>query len=121
MDQESFEEEMSLNEAPEELPVNLDMALLIRKLLSQRQCSYATSIAEDTLILQNPQVQGRLRMAVEIRLGEKEILAITLDSIKKRIEDLNKERSTSPDLKSTEEGTTIKRRRLQYNDTMSEV
>ena len=90
------------------------MALVIKKPLSQRQNEYATSIAEDTSLLQNPQVKGRSRMTIEVRLGEKEILAAALDSIKKKkkIEYLNQELSTSPSEGSTKEGTIVKRRKL---------
>lgn len=89
------------------------MALVIKKLLSQRQNEHATSIAEDTLLLQNPQLKGWLRMAIEVRLGEKEMLAAALDSIqKKKMEYLNQALSTSLSEESAKEGTIIKRRKL---------
>lgn len=110
--QESFKEEMSLDEAANEFSIGLDMALVIKKLVSQRQNAYATSIAEDTLLLQNARVKGRLRMAIEVRLGEKQILAMALDCIQKKIEDLNQELSTSPNTEFTNEATITKRRKL---------
>jgi len=43
-------------------------------ILSARLAEYQTSVADDELILADPQTAGRLRMAVEVRAGEKRLL-----------------------------------------------
>lgn len=81
LNQEAFEEEMKIREAPDEVSLDLGTALVLRKVLIQRRASYGSSIAEDVALLQSESVKGRTRMAVEVRLGEKEILAAALDSV----------------------------------------
>lgn len=112
MDQKSVEQELSLDDSPYDISLNLDMALVIEKLLSRHQNAYDTSIAEDASILRNPQVQGRLRMAIEVRLGEKELLAAALDMIKKRIRDLDPEYSVLSKEGSVEGVAIAKRKNL---------
>ncbi|KEZ39765.1 SET domain-containing protein [Scedosporium apiospermum] len=43
-------------------------------ILSTRLAEYQTSVADDELVLADPQTAGRLRMAVEVRAGEKRLL-----------------------------------------------
>ena len=95
LSQEAFEEEMNAREAPDETSFDLGTALVLRKVLSQRRTSYGTSIAEDVALLQDESVKGRTRMAVEVRLGEKEILAAAIDSVEKQIGAHSSEFSTS--------------------------
>ena len=42
-------------------------------------------MAEDATLLEDADVQRRRRMAIEVRLGEKEILAKAADEVDKRI------------------------------------
>lgn len=86
---------MEVREAPDETSFDLGTALVLRKVLSQRRSSYGTSIAEDVALLQDESVKGRTRMAVEVRLGEKEILAAAVHSVEKHIRAHNSEFSTS--------------------------
>lgn len=77
----------ALEDPPGRPPSHLRMplALVLRKIISSRQSAYKTTIAEDTALLEDTTVQGRRRMAIEVRLGEKEILALASDEIEKRI------------------------------------
>ena len=76
---------MKTREAPDEVPFDLGTALVLKKVLIQRRASFDTSIAEDVALLQDESVKGRIRMAVEVRLGEKEILAAALVSVENHI------------------------------------
>ena len=60
---------------------NLDTALVLKKIILRRRDEYSTSIAEDSILLKDSAVQGRRRMAIGVRLGEKEILASALQAI----------------------------------------
>lgn len=112
IDQEAFEEEMRIKEAPEEVLFDLDTALVLKEILIQRRHSYGTSIAEDVFLLQNESIRGRTRMAVEVRLGEKEILAAALDSVENFIADHRPEFLISiPSGELTIEASATKRQR----------
>ena len=82
---EDFKE--TLEDPPDQPPSHLriPLALVLRKIISSRQSAYKTTIAEDTALLGDAAVQGRRRMAIEVRLGEKEILALASDGIEKQI------------------------------------
>lgn len=95
LSEEGFEEEMKARDAPDEVSLDLGTALVLRKVLIQRCASYGTSIAEDVALLHDESVKGRARMAVEVRLGEKEILAAAIDSVERHIGTHNSEISTS--------------------------
>ena len=95
MEQAAFEEEMNVKEAPEEVSIDLDTALVLKKILIKHRDLYGTSIAEDVSSLRNDSITGRTRMAIEVRLGEKEILAAALDSVQRLIADQSPQFSTS--------------------------
>ena len=76
---------LNTRKAPEP-STDLNVTSLLREVLKYRQKEYSTSIAEDVMFLQDVAVQGRHRIAIEIRLGEKEILASTLQYAEKKIE-----------------------------------
>ena len=82
---EDFKEAME--ESPGRPPSHLRRPLtsVLRKIISSRQSAYKTTIAEDAALLGDATVQGRQRMAIEVRLGEKEILALASEEIEKRI------------------------------------
>ena len=82
---------------PPKPQVNLAVASALGKVIRSRQNDYATSIAEDRVLLQEKEIQGRRRMAIEVRLGEKEILAAALDYIDKRIGSLTEDAMTQGD------------------------
>lgn len=77
----------ALEDPPEQSPTSLRMplALVLRKVISLRQSAYRTTIAEDAILLEDGDLQGRRRMAIEVRLGEKEILAKAADEVEQRI------------------------------------
>lgn len=111
LNQEAFEEEMKAKEAPDEVPLDLGTALVLRKVLIQRRASYGTSIAEDVALLRDEPVKGRTRMAVEVRLGEKEILAAALDSVENLIASHSSDFSTSVSNEEPASGTSLTKRR----------
>lgn len=110
MNQDAVKAATKAGEPADEQPFNLDVALVLKKIITQRLNQYSTSIAEDTVLLRNSALQGRQRMAIEVRLGEKEILAAALDCVGKRIEASNQ--AISPNRKSTKESTIFKKRRV---------
>ena len=77
----------ALEDTPEQSPTFLRMplALVLRKVISLRQDAYWTTIAEDATLLEDADLQIRRRMAIEVRLGEKEILAKAADEVEQRI------------------------------------
>ncbi|KAL2038519.1 hypothetical protein N7G274_008858 [Stereocaulon virgatum] len=85
LDSEDFME--ALDDPPAQLPtyLRIPLALVLRKVISLRQSAYRTTIAEDITLLDDADLQGRRRMAIEVRLGEKEILAKAADEIEQRI------------------------------------
>lgn len=62
-----------------------------RHALMQRLIEYPMTIAQDTELLKNTNLKRRHRMAIEVRLGEKEILAMALDATNNLIEDIRGE------------------------------
>lgn len=67
LDTEQFEQ--GLEEPPEHPPPSMQRTLgfVLKKVVSSRQSSYKTTIAEDYAILDDPTVHGRRRMAIEVR------------------------------------------------------
>ena len=57
----------------------LKVAWVLKEVLAERQKDYATSIDEDRKILEQPDLRTRLRLAVDVRLGEKLILHEALE------------------------------------------
>eukprot|EP00878_Enallax_costatus_P003647 GHUV01003861.1.p1 GENE.GHUV01003861.1~~GHUV01003861.1.p1 ORF type:complete len:495 (+),score=148.67 GHUV01003861.1:1566-3050(+) len=47
--------------------------------------AYKTSLEEDTKLLQRPEVAGRERLAIRLRLCEKKILSQTMDAVRRRL------------------------------------
>ena len=57
------------------------VSVILRNVLNQRMMQYPTTIAEDRSILERPAIGKRHSMAVQVRLGEKEILASWLHEL----------------------------------------
>ena len=95
MDATTLKEEIEANEAPEEPRFTLDAAHLLRQVLIDRRNDYKSTIAEDVALLQDKGLTKRLRMAVEVRLGEKEIIAAAVDSLQHQIEDMHGRKETT--------------------------
>ena len=56
--------------------MNLITIEVLLKALGKRRKEFGTTIAEDQTLLQDTAVHGRRRMAIEVRLGEKEIIEV---------------------------------------------
>ena len=77
--------------------MDLNALSLLREIIRQRQREYSTTVAEDVRLLQDNTTRGRRRAAVEIRLGEKEILASALQYTDRRAEYLSLDSVTNPE------------------------
>ncbi len=88
MDSETFRKAYAAREAsePPSPQLTLDTALVLRRIIVRRCDEYSTSLADDAALLQDSALQGRRRMAIEVRLGEKEILASTLNAVEDKIQ-----------------------------------
>lgn len=74
--------------------------------MSRRLKAYRTTLAEDVALLEDLTVQGRRRMAIQVRLGEKEILSMAALRVDETVAEL---RQSSGDYEDTGHS---KRRRL---------
>ena len=72
LDMNSAKQASSRTGTPDQPPLSLLPTLDF----SHRQRAYKSTLAEDTALLEDLTVQGRQRMAVEVRLEEKELLAM---------------------------------------------
>ena len=107
----TFNAAIKASEIPNKTPLNRDVALVLMKIIVRRLKLYSTSIAEDVEILRGSVLDGRRRMAIEVRLGEKEILAAALIYVQARIEALSlKGLAVSLNQESTARIATEKRR-----------
>lgn len=89
------------------------MALTLKKTIIWHMNTYQTSLAEDVVLLQSSALQRRARMAIEIRLGEKEILAAALHYVEKRLAALDQPLTLSSQSKElSEQGSATKKRKL---------
>lgn len=113
MDRDSFQGAKSAGKIPNKLRLNLEMALILKKIIILHMNTYQTTIAEDAVLLQHSTLQRRTRMAVEIRLGEKEILAAALHYVEKRLVGLSPPLTLSSQGKEiAEQGNAAKKRRM---------
>ena len=83
--------------------MDVKIASVLRKVIIKRQEEYCTSVAQDAMLLRNAELNARHRMAIEVRLGEKEILAATLQYLDRQIESLSEELAVSKDHSAEEE------------------
>ena len=58
----------------------------LRDIIAQRQAQYDTTIAEDRKLLKDADLTKRHRLAIEVRLGEKELLAMALVAANRGVE-----------------------------------
>ncbi|MCJ1307528.1 hypothetical protein MMC25_001174 [Agyrium rufum] len=70
---------------------------LLKDVVIARQREYVTSLAEDANLLQSADLPRRKRMAIEVRMGEKEILASTLQFLNEELEKI----------RATDDGDTV--------------
>lgn len=88
MDPKTLQEEIKVNEVPEEPRFTYQMGLGIRKILLERLKSYKSTMAEDAKLLQEHKRPRRLQMAIEVRSGEKEIIAEALDALQRQMTEM---------------------------------
>lgn len=63
--------------------ITRDIAQILRKIILTRQKDYATTLAEDRALLQDPSIEARRCMAIQVRLGEKMILKEALEELER--------------------------------------
>lgn len=81
MDAQSLEIEIQANETPAHSEFTLETAQLLTQVLKERRNDYKTTIAEDVALLRDNALPKRRRMAIKVRLGEKEIIATAVNSM----------------------------------------
>lgn len=93
MDSETLRKACAAGEAlePPSPQLTFVTALVLKKIFTRRREEYSTSIAEDAVLLQDSALQGRRRMAIEVRLGEKEILGLALEAVEEKMRFLSTE------------------------------
>ncbi len=95
MDSNSLEHEIEADEAPEKSELTLEAAQLLTQVLTERRKDYKTTIAEDVALLHDNAMPKRHRMAIHVRLGEKEIIATTLNSMQNHIGRMQSEKAAT--------------------------
>lgn len=65
--------------------LTLKAAQLLTQVLTERRNDYETTIAEDVVLLRDNALPKRHRMAIGVRLGEKEIIATALSTVQNYI------------------------------------
>ncbi|MCJ1476911.1 hypothetical protein MMC13_005580 [Lambiella insularis] len=108
-------EKIGATKKPPRPVINLANVQMLIRLLDLRKKDFATSIETDRDLLdeKGKPIQGRYRMAIEIRLAEKEIIQTALDDLFKMKDTLSPKQSTSPKRKKRthDNGQLAKRRR----------
>ena len=102
MDPTTLQDEIELKEVPEEPRLTYKMGLGLKEIFLERLRSYKTTMAEDAKLLQDSKRSRRLQMAIEVRLGEKEIIAAALDGLQRQMNDLLNENGSEADNKPKE-------------------
>ena len=102
MDAQILQEEIDASEVPEAPRFTYHMGLALKEILLERFKAYKTTMAEDAVLLSNDKQPKRLRMAIEVRLGEKEILAQALDSLQRQLIDIHDGKGTEKSDEITE-------------------
>ena len=87
LDTADYEKAVASPQVPDRPPAYMRMSLLtiLKSIIAKRTEAYRTIIAEDTTLLTDKNVSGRHRMAVEVRLGEKEILVMAAHEADQRL------------------------------------
>ncbi|KAI9818524.1 MAG: hypothetical protein M1827_000583 [Pycnora praestabilis] len=69
--------------------ITSDILKLLRQVLERRRSAYTTTIEEDKTLLRNIFISSRKRMAIKVRLGEKEVLQEALVEIQDLAKHIN--------------------------------
>ncbi|KAI9721445.1 MAG: hypothetical protein M1812_002207 [Candelaria pacifica] len=73
---------MRANRQPTRARLTTEAAKVLQDLVLKRQADYSTSIDEDESLLQDPSIERRKRFAIQVRIGEKEILGQALAELR---------------------------------------
>lgn len=92
LDTDAAKQALAGIEAPNQPPLVLLTTLgsILKEIISHRQKAYRTTLAEDVALLEDLTIRGRQRMAIEVRLGEKEILAMAALRVDETIADIGR-------------------------------
>ncbi|KAI9796233.1 MAG: hypothetical protein M1835_004495 [Candelina submexicana] len=74
--------------------ITLEVAEVLQSLVLKRQADYSTSVDEDKSMLQDPFIERRKKLAVQVRIGEKEILRQALAELRAFIADARRTKSS---------------------------
>lgn len=85
MDDDKFSEYQAKGKVPRP-KLTLEVGQVFCTLLELRLQQYETTIDQDEALLRDQSIDRRKRMAVEVRLGEKKILASLLEDVKRQLE-----------------------------------
>ena len=107
LDHDGYQRAADIDHVPSQTPedLRLEVCHVLRSVIAKQTQAYLTTIAEDVALLERADLSHRRRMAIEVRLGEKEILALAAKELDKRIDKLN---DTCGDLQAKE----VKKRKL---------
>ena len=108
LDKDAAKQATARTRTPNQSPslILTTLGLVLKEIILHRQKAYKTTLAEDVALLEDPNVQGRRKMAIEVRLGEKEILSMAAVRVDETFANIS--RSSSEDEKTSR----AKRRKL---------
>ena len=107
LDTDAAEQATTRARTPNQPPLFMltTLGLVLKDIISHRQKAYKTTGAEDVALLDDVTVQGRRRMAIQVRLGEKEILSVAARRVDETVADIGR------NFKEDENTNHIKRRK----------
>ena len=102
MNATDYEKAVATPQIPDQPPAYLSVPIynVLKRIIEKRTEVYQTSVAQDRTLLSDSNVIGPRRMAIEIRLGEKEILATAAQEIDKRLAKLLEAKADSESTKN---------------------
>lgn len=97
LDKDAAKQAIARTRPPKQPPLHLltTLSLVLKEIISDRQKAYKTTLAEDIALLHDLTVQGRRRIAIEVRLGEKEVLSMAALRVDDAIADIREDETTS--------------------------
>ena len=113
MDHESCEREKVVKCRPRDISIfsqRPKVYKILKAVLIKRQTQYSTTISKDIKLLEAADLAKRHRLAVEVRLGEKELLAAALQEVEKV---LKKTRTQTGGRRQEVQNTAVKRQKLR--------
>ena len=85
MNMDTLKEEIQADQTPEDPRFTDHMGLALKEILLKRLKSYKTTVAEDVALIHSEHLSKRLNMAVQVRLGEKKLIAAAINGLDWRI------------------------------------